>query len=66
MTEQVTLTDKLRPFVRALEAAHTGGDKLATDVIRLYEMHRRSPSDPGALGLCSATFDEWLKKNPDS
>lgn len=56
-----TLADKIRPHVKDIVAAHKAGDESATQIITLYEMHCRSPYDPGAPALCEATFDDWMK-----
>lgn len=56
-----SLAEKLKPHVSAIVAAHEGGDKSATHIIKLYEMHRTCPSDPAAPVLCEAVFDDWMK-----
>ena len=58
MTE--TLADTLRPWVRSIQASASTGNKTASEIIDLYEMHRRSPRDPAAVGLCRAALKEWL------
>lgn len=55
------LGEKLKPHVPAVIAAHRAGDKAATQIITLYNMHVRCPADPGAPALCEAAFDEWMK-----
>jgi hypothetical protein len=56
----VSLIEKLRPHVKAIEAARAAGDRNALQIIVLYEMHRICPTDPGASALCEATFDDWM------
>jgi hypothetical protein len=34
----------------------------AKQIIMLYRMHVSCPTDPGAIGLCSAAFQEWLNE----
>jgi len=55
-----TLADTLRPWVRSIQASASTGNKTASEIINLYEMHRRSPSDPAAVGLCRAALKGWL------
>jgi hypothetical protein len=55
------LTDRLRPFVDAIERSAAHGNKKALTVIQLYQMHSRRPDDQCAIGLCSAAFDDWRK-----
>ena len=57
----MTLADKLRPHVADLQAAARKGDATAKQVISLYQMHLRCPSDPAAPALCEVTFDDWRK-----
>ena len=57
-----TLADWLRPHVKDIEEAARAGDEDALAIIRLYEMHRAAPNDPGASSLCRTQFDEWMKK----
>lgn len=54
------LTEKLRPHVARIVTAASDGDEKAQQVINLYQMHVRSPQDPGARALCEATFDDWV------
>jgi hypothetical protein len=58
-----SLADKLRPQVLAIKDAAAAGDKGAQNIIKLYQMHVRCPSDPGAPALCEAAFDEWVKSS---
>ncbi len=62
----MNLADKIKPHVPEIVAAHNAGDNAATQIITLYEMHRRSPSDPGAPALCEAAFDDWFRTRKDS
>lgn len=55
--------DALEQDAPSLKADHLDGEEQATRVIELYEMHRKVPADPGALGLCMAAYDEWRKGN---
>jgi hypothetical protein len=55
-----TLADTLRPWVRSIQASASIGNKTASEIINLYEMHWVSPSDPAAAGLCRAALKEWL------
>ena len=59
------LDDLLRPHAKALEndVRFHGGKraKMAEEVISLHQLHRACPSDPGAVGLCRAAFEEWQK-----
>lgn len=57
----MALADKIKPYRDELISAHNAGDESATQVIKLYQMHCASPSDPGAPALCEAAFDEWLE-----
>lgn len=54
------LADRLRPHVPEIQSAAEQGDRGAQQIISLYEMHRRCPSDPGAPALCAAALDNWL------
>jgi hypothetical protein len=56
------LASTLRPFVDQIKAAAAKGDRQATQIINLYQMHVRCPGDPGAPALCRAAFDEWNKR----
>jgi hypothetical protein len=56
-----TIAQKLKPHVKAIEASASGGCQKAVEIIELYEMHRKSPSDPAAPALCEAVFDDWMK-----
>jgi len=58
---KMALEDKIRPYRDELISAHTAGDEGATQVIKLYQMHCASPSDPGAPAFCEAAFDKWLE-----
>lgn len=62
----MTLADKLRPHVPAIELAASHGDAGAREIITLYQMHCACPSDPGAPALCEAAFDNWIKRPPSS
>ena len=54
------LQNKIEPYADLiLQEAHDGSDQ-ALAIVRLYKLHCRCPADPGALGLCSAAFEEWL------
>ncbi len=59
MTSQ-ELVKTLRPHVDAIKSAAAAGDKRASQVISLYEMHRACPNDPGALALCGVVFADYL------
>lgn len=58
------LTEELRPHVKEIEADAAAGDVLAKQIISLYGMYCRCPSDPGAPGLCRAAFDDWMRSRP--
>lgn len=58
----MTLASRLKPHVATIEAAAAAGDQGAKQIIDLYQMHVRLPSDPGAPALCAAAFDDWLRK----
>lgn len=61
MTKDINpLTERLQPFVAAIEAAAAIGDSHARQIIKLYQLHVKCPADPGAYGLCQAAFDQWL------
>lgn len=60
----MTLADKLKPYVAVIEAAAAAGDLGAKQIITLYQMHVRQPSDPGAPALCEAAFNDWRKTAP--
>lgn len=60
--EAMTLADKLRPHVTAIQSAAAAGDHGAQQVVTLYQMHVRCPADPGAPALCEAAFDEWITR----
>jgi hypothetical protein len=57
----MSLAEKLKPHVKSIEFASKCGDTAATQIIKLYEMHRNCPSDPGAPALCEAAFDDWMR-----
>ncbi len=57
----MSLADTLRPHVQAIQSAAKNGDMKAQQIINLYGMHCRCPSDPGAPALCQAAFDDWMK-----
>lgn len=57
----MTLAEKLKPHVSKILAAHKAGDRSATNIITLYEMHRSCPNDPAAPALCEAAFTDWIK-----
>lgn len=58
----MTLYDKLVPYAKTIKAEAVAGNELARRVILLYELHHKSPFDPGAQGLCEAALDAWLEK----
>lgn len=55
------IAEKLKPFVKEIVAAHEAGDAGATQIIKLYEMHRVCPQDHAAPALCESVFDDWMK-----
>jgi hypothetical protein len=55
------LSDRLKPYVDAIERSAAHGNKKALQVIALYQLHVSLPSDPGAMGLCNAAFDDWCQ-----
>ena len=57
----MTLADKLRPHVAAIQQAAKDGDKRAAEIINLYQLHVAQPQDPAAPALCEAAFNDWLK-----
>lgn len=48
----------------AVGTAARSGDADALQVVTLYKMLFDCPSDPGALGLCEAALDAFLRKFP--
>lgn len=46
----------------AINDAAYSGDEKALLVIKIYRMHFARPSDPGALGLCIAAYEDWRKE----
>jgi hypothetical protein len=55
-----TLTEDIKPYVEELIKADKEGDKLALQVISLYNMYAQFP-EAGSEGLCRASFEEWLR-----
>lgn len=37
------------------------GNKLARQIIGLYDMHHKCPGDPGAQGLLMASLEEYIE-----
>ena len=61
----MTLADKLKPHVPAIQRDAANGNARAMEIINLYKMHCACPADPGAPALCEAAFDEWRKSTAD-
>lgn len=56
------LVEKLKPHVKAIMDDAAAGDFRAKEIITLYRMWERCPSDHAAPALCEATFNDWLKR----
>lgn len=56
------ITSRIKPYVNAIKSAANDGDTKALQIISLHRMHVACPSDPGAIGLCEAAFDDWLRQ----
>lgn len=55
------LSDRIKPYATEITRSAAAGNVRAKEVISLYRMHVNCPTDPGAVGLCTAAFDEWLQ-----
>lgn len=60
------LSEELKPWAKSISAADAMGDKLAGEIIDLYDLHRSCPNDPAAVGLCRAALKGWLFQNGES
>lgn len=66
MTEQErreAFYEGIKSHVKDLEEDANGRERMlqARHVMNLWEMHRLRPSDPAALGLVMAAYDEWYQ-----
>lgn len=56
------LCSQIKPYATQITKDALAGNEAAKAVIKFYRMHIACPSDPGAFGLCSAVFQEWLNE----
>lgn len=61
----MTLADELRPYVARIEQEAKQGNRLAQQVITLYQTHRACPGDHAAPVLCECAFNDWLRQRQE-